>query len=425
METVHKVQVKFNQHLNKYKNHFSLPLFKFLRQMMYGILLTKHVHLNKIGAVLGEKVTLKKTTERLSRNLQREGLDKEMLKVHLQSNKYVIGQCKYLIFDHSDISKAYARKMEGMEKVHDGSSDGIGYGYWLSNIIATNSDGSTVIPVYSELYALKHETENEHSENAKIIKAFETVEAQIDKPFITVHDRGGDRKVLINDHLERGRYFIVRQTGKRNLMYQTKSIPLKTLSRQVLLNHDVIVTKTRNGKARRITFHCGAMQVGFPKNNGQAWNAPLWLVVAKRAGRGYVWYLSYLPTTSAEEAIKTTMEGYGNRWKIEEVHRHIKDDYHLEDIQLRNYRALKNFMVIFWLTMSMIYKDFEAISLEIISSSGLKLTYKNKLSEYFGFIYYKIAKAVSWALSKVKLETKTPYARDPVVDNGQLCLELS
>ena len=172
METVHKVQVKFNQHLNKYKNHFSLPVFKFLRQMMYGILLTKHVHLNKIGAVLGEKVTLKKTTERLSRNLQRKGLDKELQNVHLQSNKYVIGQCKYLIFDHSDISKTYARKMEGMEKVHDGSRDGIGYGYWLSNIIAANSDGSTVIPVYSELYALNHASENEHSENAKVIKGY-------------------------------------------------------------------------------------------------------------------------------------------------------------------------------------------------------------------------------------------------------------
>ena len=31
--------------------------------------------------------------------------------------------------------------MEGMEKVHDGSGDGIGYGYWLSNIIATNRSG--------------------------------------------------------------------------------------------------------------------------------------------------------------------------------------------------------------------------------------------------------------------------------------------
>ena len=425
METVHKVQIKFNQHLAKYKDHFSLPVYKFLRQMMYGILLTKHVHLNKIGAVLGEKVTLKKTTERLSRNLQRKNLDKEMLNVHLQSNKFVIGQCKYLIFDHSDISKTYAREMEGMEKVHDGSSDGIGYGYWLSNIIATNSDGSTVIPVYSELYALKHASEAEHSENAKIIKAFETVEAKIDKPFITVFDRGGDRKTLISDHLEKGRYFIIRQTGARNLMYQNKSTPLKALSRQLTLDHDITVSKTRNGKTRRITYHCGALQVGFPKNNGQAWDVPLWLVVAKRDGRGYVWYLSYLPTTSAEEAIKTTMEGYGNRWKIEEVHRQIKDDYHLEDIQLRNYSALKNFMVLFWLTMSMIYKDFEAISLEIISSSGLKLTYKNKLREYFGFIYYKIAKAVSWALSKVKLETKTPYARDPMKDTGQLCLEFT
>jgi hypothetical protein len=52
--------------------------------------------------------------------------------------------------------------MEGMEKVHDGSSDDLEYGDWLSNIIAINSDGNTIIPVYSELYTLKHASENGH-----------------------------------------------------------------------------------------------------------------------------------------------------------------------------------------------------------------------------------------------------------------------
>ncbi len=129
MQIVHKVQVKFNQNLNKYKIHFNRPVFKFIKQMMFGILVSKHVHLNKIGSVLGEDINLKKTTERLSRNLRHPGLDKDLQKVHLQANKYAIKQCSYLIFDHSDISKKYARKMEGMEKVHDDSGDGIGYGY--------------------------------------------------------------------------------------------------------------------------------------------------------------------------------------------------------------------------------------------------------------------------------------------------------
>lgn len=424
MKIEHKVQIKFNQYLNKYKTHFNLPAFKFIKQMMFGILVSKHVHLNKIGSVLGEHIVLKKTTERLSRNLRRPELDKQLQQAHLKSNKHALRQCKYLIFDHSDISKKYAHKMEGMEKVHDGSGDGIGYGYWLSNIIATNRSGETIIPVYSELYALKHASESEQSENSKILKAFETVETELGKNHISVFDRGGDRKTLIEDHLQKGRYFIIRQTGARNLFFKDKSLALKTISRGVELNRDITVTKVRNGKSSQRTYHCGAVQVGFPKANNRSRDIPLWLVVAKRDGRGYVWYLSYLPVETAKEAIELTLEGYGNRWKIEEVHRHIKNAYHLEDIQLRNYRALKNFMTLFWLAMTLIYKEFESISLELIAESGIKTTYKNKLFEYSGFIYYKISKAVSWLLSKVNLELKKPFAKDTIINNGQLSLEL-
>ncbi len=46
------------------------------------------------------------------------------------------------------------------------------------------------------------------------------------------------------------------------------------------------------------------------------------------------------------------------------------------------------------------------------------------LFEYSGFIYYKISKAVSWVLSKVKLELKAPFARDIISNNGLLSLEL-
>jgi hypothetical protein len=424
MKIEHKVQIKFNQHVSKYKTYFKLPVYKFIKQMMFGILTTGNVHLNKIGCILNERITLKKTTERLSRNLRRKGLGDQLQKAHLKANKYAINQCKYLIFDLSDISKTYAGQMEGMEKVHDGSTDGYGNGYWLSNIIAANKKADTILPVYSELYALQHTSEQEHSENAKILKAFDCVEEELGRRLIGVYDRGGDRRMLIEDHLAKKRYFIIRQSGTRHLIYNDTVLPLKTISKKVKLNRDITVTKNRNGKLKQYTYYCGAVPVIFPTTNNRFDDITLWLVVAKRDGRGYVWYLSHLPVDSADEAIETTLEGYGNRWKIEEVHRHIKQAYSLEDIQLRNYQSLKNFMTLFWLTMTLIYKEYESISLELIAASGMKMTYKNKLYEYMGFIYYKISKVISWLLSKVKLVLKTHYARDPVINPGQLSLEL-
>ena len=149
MRIEHKVQIKFNQHVSKYKTYFKLPVYKFIKQIMFGILTSRNVHLNKIGSILGEGITLKKTTERLSRNLRRKGLDEQLQSAYLKANKYAIRQCKYLIFDLCYISKNYAQQMEGMEKVHDGSKDGYGNGYWLSNIIVANKKADTILPVYS------------------------------------------------------------------------------------------------------------------------------------------------------------------------------------------------------------------------------------------------------------------------------------
>ena len=103
MRIIQKLQVKFNQIANRYQPYLPLPEHKFIRQMQYGILTSKHVHLNKIGSVLQESISLKKTTERLSRNLGKLDLTEKITKAHLEINKQSITRCDYLIFDISDI----------------------------------------------------------------------------------------------------------------------------------------------------------------------------------------------------------------------------------------------------------------------------------------------------------------------------------
>ena len=73
--------------------------------------------------------------------------------------------------------------------------------------------------------------------------------------------------------------------------------------------------------------------------------------------------------------------------------------------------------------MGLIYKGFESISLKILLECGIKTTYKNRLHEYFGFIYYKIAKAIKWLFNQVKLEKKITYYNE-TNQGKQLCLEL-
>lgn len=411
MRIIQKLQVKFNQIAKKYQPYLPLPEHKFIRQMQYGILTSKHVHLNKIGSVLQESISLKKTTERLSRNLGKLDLAEKITKAHLEVNKQSITRCDYLIFDISDISKRYATDMEGMESVHDGSIGDIGFGYWLANVIAVDRSGAKIVPAYSELYALHHEREVESSENKKILTAVSTVQDVVGNDQIIVIDRGGDRRVLIESFLQDGRYFIIRQTGKRDLYTGEKRCSLRSLSGKLTLSYRMRVEKERHGKKKIDTYFCGAKRVYFPNNHTHSyWDIPLWLVKAQRKGKSCVWYLCHLPIEDEQLAIEMVMEGYGLRWKIEEYHRQIKEDYHLEQVCLRRYTALKNFMTIFMITMGFVYHHFESLSMEILTESPIKLVYRDKkLREYLGFIYYKMAKALAWLLSKTTLQKQVTF----------------
>ena len=53
----------------KISEGLSRPDFKFVSQMIYGMMSSQSCHLSKIGRALDEKVKLKKTIDRLSRNL--------------------------------------------------------------------------------------------------------------------------------------------------------------------------------------------------------------------------------------------------------------------------------------------------------------------------------------------------------------------
>lgn len=400
---VHK---QFNHVMSKYQDKLSRPEYKFLRQTVYGILSSRHVHLNKIGSVLGESIRLKKTAGRLSRHLGKENLWSDLLKGHLAVHRRELSGCEYLIGDISDISKTYATCMDGLERVHDGSKGEVANGYWLMNLVGVDSSGDRMIPAYSELYALKHTDELLSSENSKILSSIDSVQDILGKDQIFVFDRGGDRRVLLEAFLKERRHFIIRQTGTRDLHTGKTREALKRVYRRIRLDESITVTRCRHGKIKRKHFDCGAMQVYLPREQGELyWQTPLWLVVAKQKGRGYCWFLCHLPTNDKHQAIKMAMRGYGLRWKIEEIHRQIKSDYHLEAVCLQRYVALKNFNAIFWITMSMIYHSFHKWRIQLLTQADIKVCYQEKWWEYTGFVYYKIAKVIANLLTKIQFKT--------------------
>jgi len=99
------IQVKLHQYCYSFKEGYSKPDYRFIRQMHFGILKSGSGKLSSISRSLSEVTTHKKSAERLGRHLGREGLCEKVLSSLLKHQRYYLRRCRYLVFDLSDISK--------------------------------------------------------------------------------------------------------------------------------------------------------------------------------------------------------------------------------------------------------------------------------------------------------------------------------
>ncbi len=94
------------------------------------------------------------------------------------------------------------------------------------------------------------------------------------------------------------------------------------------------------------------------------------------------------------ELITTAIRGYRLRWKVEEVHRHVKQEYSWEDMQVMTLDRLRNLNCMLLLAVSYLYSldkyryDFAEMYQQIMLSK------KSNLKELCKFIYYRLSVVV-------------------------------
>ncbi len=85
--------------------------------MVYGILAGNKVHLSEIARSLKENITLKKTIDRLSRNLNAfDDKDSLMHNYLTLIKRHVKDDYAVIIIDNSDIAKPTSKKLESLSK---------------------------------------------------------------------------------------------------------------------------------------------------------------------------------------------------------------------------------------------------------------------------------------------------------------------
>lgn len=351
-----KIAWKLREQMVRFSGELSRGLPKvvgrFIAEMLYGVQARQSVRLTEVSRALDEPISIKKTVERLSRQLANPSLWASLTERLLELAAERIRETTLLILDLSDVHKKYARKMEHLATVWDGSEGMKNRGYWTLNIVAAETNSAQIVPLFGRLFS--PQAPEYTSENVELRQAIRQVAAKTRKRGIWLMDRGGDRRYLYDYLLPEGLRFVIRLRGDRTLVTDRPEAA-QDLARScpMLFNEYIAKEETSEEKPRRLEV--GYRQVGLPGRKEE-----LTLVVVKGFGPEPMMLLTNLRLTRARKSVWHVVAAYLTRWRIEETLRYLKQSYQLEDIRVLRYVRLQNMMAIL---MAVVY--FTAVYLGI------------------------------------------------------------
>jgi len=243
------------------------------------------------------------------------------------------------VLDLSDITKPYARGMEYLTQVYDGSTGQITSGYWLLKVIGAELDEVRVTPLYEHLYS--HIAPDFRSENTEILKAVDMVSKHTEKRGIWVVDRGGDRRKLYDPLLDRKLRFIIRLMGDRHLECGRRAVLARDVALRCPMLYADRVVREKDGKERTYQIGYGYRRVRLPGRREK-----LTLVVVRGFGQEPLMLLTNVEVKRSRRSCSFIVDSYFRRWQIEDTIRCMKQSYDVENVRLLRYGRLQNMMVL-------------------------------------------------------------------------------
>jgi hypothetical protein len=322
--------------LGKISPHFHKPTARFIGDMVYGIMAQKDIKLSSIVRALKEKTTPKKVEDRLSRMLSSKGLEEGLQDAIAELGAKKVHKDTLIILDPSDVQKPYAKKMQYLSKVWDGSKGEVGdnLGFWGCMAVACQSGGRRPIPLHFKLWSA--DSPEFVSENEEVKDIVRSISKHTKKRGIYVYDRGGDNIEFYRFLLSNGLDFIVR-LKERYVRSWKRKVMCGELAWQCRMLYREVIPFDHHGKERLVTIEFGVVPVRLPDIPDRL----LHMVVVKGFGQKPMMLLTTLAQNTSRDALWQVVEGYITRWRIEDTIRHVKQSYGLEDIRLFKYDKIK------------------------------------------------------------------------------------
>ncbi len=391
-----QIQTLFSDYFSS-DSEMTKPETRCLKDMVLGILKSKSVFVNQIAASLRESLKLKDVCKRLSAQYLKDDYAENVRLQHLKSVSCGVSKDSFIIMDGTDISKKHAKYMEGLEFVKNGDTSEIGLGYNVLNINVVSAY-KEISPLYSKAYSYEM---GALSSNNEIKKGVREVKQYLEDKGCWVFDRGADNGILKDFFIDECAQVIIRLKKNTKLFYKKEEFQVNKLVKKIDFLVKQSVVKIKKDKPVLEHYELGAIPISY---TAKGITHALWLVVSRNKKHGGLCYLLVKSKLStAIEVAKWAFKGYGLRWKIEEYHRHIKQEYRLEDIQIKTFDGLQSMLAVLTVAMYMIYKKMQSLHIKLLLEAGYNYLNKHTLRELTNFIYYKLSKVVSILLMPTRI----------------------
>ncbi|HMA60444.1 MAG TPA: transposase [Halanaerobiales bacterium] len=400
----------------KISKNLSKPKSKFITQMIYGLLKGQSVLLSNIARSLKEDILLKKTVERLSRNLENFDQQEELMTDYLNKVKPNINDNTVFCCDKSDVVKPYSKKLEALDRVRDGSKGETEKGYDTFEIAALTDNKRLPIELYSHIYSSLEP--GFKSRNVEAKKGLNFVEKHFGKKGIYALDRGYDANLYYEYFSDGNKDFVIRSKGNRNVIYRSKNLNIKKVA-NLYKGKYVYRYTNQDNKKRTLKFSYAPIKLPALKNKN------LTLVIIRGLGNKPMLLISNLKPKSKKLSL-AILKAYIKRWKIEEYFRFKKQKFDFENFRVRSLKRIRNLDLILSITIG-----FLALFSNQKKRTKLKIIVQ-KVSERIydlpDFDYYAIADGFKAILDKsytgITTFLKSYYQKRRSQNNLQLSLPL-
>jgi hypothetical protein len=377
----------------KISNGLKRPESKFVTQMLYGILAGNKVHLSEIARSLNENITLKKTIDRLSRNLFHFSEKDTVMDNYISEvKKQIMEEQAVIVIDNSDITKPCSSKMEAISDVHDGSTGEIRKGYFTVEAAVLSQDKKMPMPVYEKVFSSAEDgfVSMTH-ENLCCLKS---LSAHFEKNCVRTLDRGFDANDYYRYFLKHDEKFVIRAKKNRNVIYRKKTQNIMDVAKLYKGNYRMDFMD-QHGRKTECKISCIPVKLcEFP-------NKELVLVVVYGFGKEPMLLITNLEVTEKKKLCMIVAKVYLMRWRIEEYFKFKKQQFGLEDLRVMTLQSIRNLNLFATLAAGYIAivsaeKEDTIFMLELLECS-------KRIYDIPKFVFY----ALGYALERVLARTRS------------------